>query len=50
MVAVERIAASAVVKVLAVRRQHIVDIIVKSFKTEKVAFFIAFGRMVEHDV
>ena len=50
MVAVQGIAASAEIIVFAVRSEHVIDVVVKSFETEGRTDLIAFGGMIEHYV
>ena len=50
VITVQRISAATEVIVFPVRGEHIVDIVVKSFETERRPHFISFGRMVEHNV
>ena len=50
MVAVEHIAAAAEVVIFAVRRKHIIDIVVNSLKGEERSQLVALGGVVEHNV
>ena len=50
VITVQRISAAAEIIIIAVRRQHIINIIVKSFKRETGPQLVALRRMVEHHV
>ena len=50
VIAVQRIAAAAEIIISAIRRQHIINVIVKAFKGNEGAVLIALRRMVEHHV
>ena len=50
VVAVERVAAAAEVVVVAFRREHVVRRVVEPAERDRRAAFVAFGRVVEHDV
>ena len=50
MIAVEGIAASAEIVILSIWREHIVNIIIKAFKTEEWTVFISLSCMVKHHI
>ncbi len=50
MIAIQRIAAAGEIIVLAVRRQHIPDIIVQTTERNKRSALVSFRRMVEYDI
>ena len=50
MVAVQRIAAAAEIVVVAVRREHVVDVIVQPFKGKGRSLFVALRRVVEDHI
>ena len=50
VVAVHRVAAAGVVAVRAVVVEHVVDAVLEALEAERGAGFVAFGRVVEHDV
>ena len=50
MVAVQGIATAAEIVIFSVRRQHIVDVVVKAFEGKEGAVFISLGSMVKHYV
>ena len=50
MITVQGVSAAAEVVVIAIRSQHIVNIVVKSFETECVSFFVSFGSVIENNI
>ena len=50
VVAVEHVAAAAEIVVLAVGREHVVDVVVQSLEREEGTLFVTLGGVVEHDV
>ena len=50
MIAVQRIAAAAEIIIPAIRREHVIDPVVKALETEAGTLFIALRRMIEHHV
>ena len=50
MVAVQSIAAAAEIVIVPIRRQHIINLIVKSFETKCGTFFISLRGVIEHNV
>ena len=50
MIAVHRVAAAGEVLVRAVVVQHVIDLVLQALEAERGAGFVAFGRVVEHDV
>ena len=50
MVAVEGVAAAAEIIILPVRREHVIDPVVKALEAEARPLFVALRRMIEHHV
>ena len=50
MITVQRVSAAAEIIIIAIRRQHIVNIIVKPFETEGWSLLISFCRMVKYHI